>query len=206
MNKQKFSILVVCLSVAVIATWGWRQIRRGAQSKAGAEHREPAKMKSSTKRFSIPEYGLTGMAPATWIYRREGSPEAGELTLYFTIPDRPGIAPRMYCKFFDQDRGMSAQAIQQWLEENIQSKSAQRVQSGLTDYKVRPKIVSSNIRGRPAISWSADFTKDNVAWTESLTRIYSPKSTALFFLIAPSKEVDSLIDDFTRLIEDTVLP
>jgi hypothetical protein len=93
------------------------------------------------------------------------------------------------------------------LAASADEKVVQRVNQGLTDYRIRPESHQArSIGGHPALSCIADFTQDGRNMAEYLTWTRSDSTFALFFGRAPAPEFDSIRESFDRIIETLQVP
>ncbi len=78
---------------------------------------------------------------------------------------------------------------------------------GYSDYKHRPEsIVLRTIGGHRAVTWTADFTRNNPGWTEFITVIYGEKVMARFTAWVPAAKIDALRPGYESLAESIRLP
>jgi hypothetical protein len=88
-----------------------------------------------------------------------------------------------------------------------EAKAAQRVASGLSDYRIRPgNVTRRTVGGRPALTCVADFTRDGAKWVEYLTWVSGQNSSALFFAQVPASELDALRQRLDPIIDSLMLP
>jgi Erythromycin esterase len=88
-----------------------------------------------------------------------------------------------------------------------ESKAAQRVQSGLKDYKIRSgSIERRTIGGRQALTCIGEFTREGIKMVEYLTWVRSEKANAQFFAMVPESEFDALRKRLDPIIATLQIP
>jgi hypothetical protein len=156
--------------------------------------------------FFDPVYHVTGKIPDGWAMRQSARWGQKENTIWMRDPEHPAATPSAYYRMFDEPMTLSAADADTWMRGEAVAKAKLRVDNGLADYTNRPEIVSLTIGDRPALTWTADFTRNGEAWSESLTRIYSANCTMLFFLQAPAKDLPVMLPAFQGMMQRTVVP
>jgi hypothetical protein len=155
--------------------------------------------------FFDPEYKVTGKIPEDWTMQNSARWGQKETTLFFNDPDYPQAHPSIYYRMFDQPMPLAGADIETWLREQAMEKAQLRIRSGLTDY-VNRDFTMRDINDRPALTWTAEYTRNGEPWAEYMTRIYSPNGTTLFFLHAPAKDMPALVPKFESMIKTTIVP
>lgn len=90
---------------------------------------------------------------------------------------------------------------------NPEGKVAQRVASGLSDYRIRQgSIERRTVGGRQAVSCIAEFTRNGVAMVEYLTWVAGENALAQFFAQVPSSELEALRHRLDPIIQTLKLP
>lgn len=154
--------------------------------------------------FYDPHYKVAGKFPEGWVVR--GAPRWGnqETTIFFEDPQYPHAVPSLYYRMFPEPMPKSGQDVQTWLQEEAVKKEEQRLRT-IPDY-VNGEMKPRTIGDRPALSWTATYTRNGEPWAEYLTRIYTPNGTYLFFMHAPEKDLAPMIPRFERVITTTIMP
>jgi len=155
--------------------------------------------------FVDPKYGVTGKIPATWTMRPATRWGQQETTIYFEDPDHPEARPNVYYRMFDAPMQLTGDAIGAWLQQQADAKAKARVEGGLTDY-VNRDFIPRTINDRPALTWTAEFTRNGEPWVEYITRVYSPNCTTLFFLQTPLRNLPEVQPGFESVIKSTKIP
>ena len=155
--------------------------------------------------FFDPEFKVMGKYPEGWSMKTTARWGASETTLVFTDPDFPTAAPSVDYRVFTTPLPLAGAQIDEWLRQQSAETTSQRVAGGLTDY-VNGEMTARKIGDRPALTWTASYTRNGEPWGEYLTRIYSPNGTTLFSLNAPAKDLPALIPKFERIINATIVP
>ncbi len=178
--------------------------RAVAQSPDESDEFSKEKM-SSKDTFSIPRYKIMGKHPEGWVVL--GAPREGrqEVTLFFKDPDFPKASPSLYYRIFPEPMQLTGDGINAWMRKQAAAKARQRVSNGLSDYAIDGDFAQRNIGERPALTWTASYTRSGEPWGEYLTRIYTPQGTFLFLLNAPKSDLPALIPGFERIITTTIV-
>jgi hypothetical protein len=155
--------------------------------------------------FFDPEFKVMGKYPEGWSVKTTARWGGSETTLVFTDPDFPAAAPGVNYRVFTTPMQLAGAEIDGWLRQQSTETASQRVAGGLTDY-VNGGMTSRKIGDRPALTWTASYTRNGEAWGEYLTQIYSPNGLTLFSLQAPAKDLSALIPKFERVINATIVP
>jgi hypothetical protein len=171
---------------------------------AVAEPVEPAATDPAAngQTFLDPKYGVTGKIPATWTMRSAPRWGQQETTLFFEDPANPDARPSVYYRMFDAPMQLTGDAIGAWLQQQADAKAKARVEGGLTDY-VNRDFIPRTINDRPALTWTAEFTRNGEPWVEYITRVYSPNCTTLFFLQTPLRNLPEVQPGFETVIKST---
>jgi hypothetical protein len=155
--------------------------------------------------FFDPEFKIMGKYPEGWSMKTTARWGASETTLAFSDPDFPAAAPSVYYRVFTTPLQLAGAQIDEWLRQQSAETASQRVAGGLNDY-VNGEMIPRKIGDRPALTWTASYTRNGEPWGEYLTQIYSPNGTTLFSLHAPAKDLPALIPKFERIINATIVP
>jgi hypothetical protein len=156
--------------------------------------------------FLDPVYNLAGKLPPGWTMRQSMRWGEKQNTLFFHDEDHPKTVPSIYYKVYDQPMTLAGDEIDAWMRKTVEDKTQQRIAGGMSDYVVRPEIISTTIDGRPAMIWTADFTANGQQMTEYLTRIYSPNATVLLFTRGPTDQIEAAKPAYQQLMETIILP
>jgi hypothetical protein len=165
----------------------------------------PVPPAAATGNFFDPLYRVSGAVPDGWVLRDTSRWGTQETTLFFKDTAHPEGNPSIYYRMFDTPMTLAPGKIDAWLREQAVNKAASRV-GGLPDYANEPAMTSRSIGGRPALTWTANFTRNGVPWGEYMTRIYSPNGTVLFFMMAPKADLPAMIPKYETIIRSTVMP
>lgn len=152
------------------------------------------------------EFGVGGEIPDGWSMRSSARWGVRQNTIWFRDPLVPTAAPSMYYKINEEPTHRTPEETQKWMYDTAVEKERQRIAEGRTDYKNREEMSYRMIGERPALTWSATYTRNGEPWVENLTRLYSPAGTVLFFLHAPATDIDAAQASFNTVIESTVMP
>ena len=148
---------------------------------------------------------MKGRLPDGWSIRRVQNLGAQETTIRFADPAAPTIHPSLYYEKLNEPWLLAAEKIEPTLRGNAEKKARQRISSGLSDYKNNPPEMRT-IGGKPALAWTADFTRNGKPWREYFTLVYSPRTVALYFLEAPAADLAAIQLRFQQLIDTTTFP
>jgi hypothetical protein len=190
---MKRSILL--LGVALSGATGWSQ--------SGGYQAVPFEQIAGPNRsIHDPQTHVSATVPLGWNLRRAQRNDKGETSIAFVVAKTPAAAPSLYYQFSDTARA-AAGDIQATLRDGAAKKAQQRAATdGFAGYANRAdSFVARQIGGLPALSWAADYTRQDRAWSEYLTRVASDRGTILFFLNAPADEMAAVRPAFERMIE-----
>lgn len=128
-----------------------------------------------------------------------------EASAQFSDSRYPLAQPSLYYQIYAQPQALSEAELETAMRAEAKRKTQQRIDSGLKDYAAG-EARARKIKGNPALSWRATFTREGAAWTEALTRVNTSKGTYLFFLQAPDDIVEKIMPAFERFIAAAQLP
>ena len=154
-----------------------------------------------------PKFGLTFTYPDGWKMsdvQRWGNQQT---TIHFEITAAPEPAPNLYYRVYRQPRSIASESMPALLREEARNKEAAR-RENFPDYTNRAdsfKLLT--IAGNAACCWAADFTAlTNDKWAEYFVFIRTDVADALFFLQAPSDQIEPLRPAVDRLMESLKMP
>jgi hypothetical protein len=166
-----------------------------------------AEFKGPNRSVRDPKFGLTATYPAGWEVQgvKRGSDQ--KTTIHFEITAAPEPAPSLYYRVYHQPRSIASESMPALLREEARNKEAAR-RENFPDYTNRAdsfKLLT--IAGNAACCWAADFTAPtNDKWAEYFVFIRTDVVDALFFLQAPSDQLEPLRPAVDRLMESLKMP
>jgi len=166
-----------------------------------------AEFKGPNRSVRDPKFGLTATYPAGWEVQgvKRGSDQ--KTTIHFEITATPEPAPSLYYRVYHQPRSIAPESMPALLREEARNKEAAR-RENFPDYTNRAdsfKLLT--IAGNAACCWAADFTAlTNDKWAEYFVFIRTDVVDALFFLQAPSDQIEPLRPAVDRLMESLKMP
>ena len=166
-----------------------------------------AEFKGPNRSVRDPKFGLTATYPAGWEVQgvKRGSDQ--KTTIHFEITAAPEPAPSLYYRVYHQPRSIASESMPALLREEARNKEAAR-RENFPDYTNRAdsfKLLT--IAGNAACCWAADFTAlTNDKWAEYFVFIRTDVVDALFFLQAPSDQIEPLRPVVDRLMESLKMP
>jgi len=152
------------------------------------------------------EYNVHGSLPANWTVRDRLRWGAKETTVFLFDPNHTEADPSIYYKVRDKPAVIEPDKVYANLMDQARYKEKSRQQKGLEGYANTGDYTSETINGRPALTWSATFTRDGQPWTEVLTQIYSPNATLLVYVSAPATDLQAIRPQVTELAHSMVIP
>ncbi len=126
-----------------------------------------------------------------------------ETSLIFSSKSHPKAALTVYFRKLSNSEKKGPAAI--ILKNAMREKTAQRIASGFVGYKSKDEA-ERTIKGRTALSWSADFSQNNEPWEEHLTRMEDETFSVLFLLNAPAKDIEAMKVDYETLVSGADFP
>ena len=151
------------------------------------------------------DYSLSFKLPAGW--RIDRTIRFGDQETSIGISNPQSQTFGLWYKVLKPQEKMTSEEIRRALAASTDEKVVQRVNQGLTDYRIRPDSHQArSIAGHPALSCIADFTQDGRDMAEYLTWIRSDNTFALFFGRVPVAELDSFRESFDQIIETLRVP
>ena len=164
------------------------------------------KRETPAREYRDAEYGFSLSLPAGWKWvgpYRWGDQETN------VIFREPGTAQevKLYVKALKDPEIIPAETMNKKLFKAAEAKARQRIQEGSKDFKNREDSFElGTIGGRSALSWAADFTQDGRHMVEYFTRVRSENTNALFFVIVPPKQLESLKQRLDPIMETLQIP
>jgi erythromycin esterase-like protein/beta-lactamase regulating signal transducer with metallopeptidase domain len=174
----------------------------------GAQAGQPgADAAGAAREYRDPKYRVSFTLPSGWEVSRSLRWGNEETTVWFSAPGLDSRSPALYYQPQELTEKLSPEEASRTLAARSESKAAQRVNAGLTDYHIRQNSCQPRtVEGRPALSCVGDFTRDGQKMTEYLTFLDGEKTAALFFAMVPATELESFRERFDRIIETLRIP
>jgi erythromycin esterase-like protein len=158
---------------------------------------------SGAAEYRDPDFPVFIRLPKGWSVAQAWRWGERETTMTFQAPQMAG---QLYFKL-RSNPAKSEEEARELLRAEVDAKTAQRVSSGLTDYKVRDaSIQRRTVGGHPALSCIADFTQNGEPMVEYLTWVSGDGAGALFFARVPAEELNALRMRLDPVIESLKLP
>jgi hypothetical protein len=166
-----------------------------------------AEFRGPNRSVRDPKFGLAVTYPDGWHVNEIKRWGDQQTTIFFEITAAPEPSPNLYYRVYHQPRPFTPEALEAFVRDEAEKKEASR-RENMPDYTNRADSFRSlKMRGNPAFSWLADFTKSNGdKWAEYFVRIQTDGADASFFLQAPSDQIESLRPAVDQLMNGLKMP
>lgn len=156
-----------------------------------------------------PLYGITVQFPAGWEVRsaQRWGKNNQENTIFFS-PLWPSEArPSLYYQTITNFDAPGPDAVEAHFRYTAGTKALQRINGGLADYKnLENTFELIQINGRPGFRYLATYTMGEKKFTEYFIRVLGDKLMAMFFIQAPSAEIETVRREVDQMASTILVP
>jgi hypothetical protein len=163
--------------------------------------------------YSDRAFGVSFQLPPKWSLSNVSRwPDSGEPATTLQIRDPqtgsfPDSSISLYYRLFNNGHEISADEADQLLLAWVDAKVSQRVREGFRDYHVRANSYQpSEINGRRALSFIADYSSGKREMVEWLVRVRTGRVIAEFFIRLRAAQLDGFREHFAPILQTIRIP